>query len=43
MKYNHSKIGEYGIRWVPVDGYKKKNGARVKPHMKKVKFKWKEN
>ena len=41
MKYKHSKIGEYGIRWKPVEGHKTKNGKNVQPHMKKVKFKWK--
>ena len=38
-----SKIGEYGYRWIPVEGYKGKNGKKIPPHMKKVRFKWKEN
>jgi len=43
MKYNHSKIGEYGIRWKAVEGYKTKNGKLVPPHLKKEKFKWENN
>ena len=43
MKHLHSKIGEYGIRWKPVDGYKTKNGKKIKPHYRKVEFKWKKN
>jgi hypothetical protein len=38
-----SKIGKYGYRWVPVEGYKQKNGKTVPPHLKKVRFKWKDN
>ncbi|MDG6217993.1 MAG: hypothetical protein QCI00_00940 [Candidatus Thermoplasmatota archaeon] len=38
-----SKIGKYGYRWIPVEGYVEKNGKEIPPHMKKVKFKWKEN
>ena len=41
MKPKGSKIGEYGIRWQPVEGYINKNGKKVPPHLKKVKFKWK--
>ena len=41
MKYKNSKIGEYGVRWKPVEGYKNKNGKKVPPHFKKVQFKWK--
>lgn len=41
MKHKNSKIGEYGIRWQPVDGYRKKNGKKVPPHLKKVEYKWK--
>ena len=37
-----SKIGEYGYRWIPVEGYRQKDGKRVLPHLKKVRFKWKE-
>ncbi len=43
MKHRHSKIGKYGIRWQPVEGYKRKDGKQVPPHLKKVEFKWKEN
>ena len=43
MKHQHSKIGKYGIRWQPVEGYRRKNGKKVPPHFKKVEFKWKEN
>ena len=43
MKHHHSKIGKYGIRWQPVEGYKRKDGKQVPPHLKKVEFKWKEN
>jgi hypothetical protein len=43
MKHKHSKIGEYGIRWKPVEGYKKKGGKKVPPYMKKVEFKWRNN
>jgi hypothetical protein len=43
MKHKYSKIGEYGIRWKPVEGYKKKSGKKIPPHMKKVEFKWKNN
>jgi hypothetical protein len=43
MKHKHSKIGEYGIRWKPVEGYLKKDGKKVPPHMKKVEFKWRNN
>ena len=43
MKHKQSKIGEYGIRWKPVKGYKQKNGKKVIPHMKKVEFKWRNN
>jgi len=38
-----SKIGKYGYRWMPVEGYKQKNGKKVPPHLKKVKFKWNDN
>jgi hypothetical protein len=38
-----SKIGKYGYRWIPVEGYKQKNGKKIKPHLKKVKFQWNEN
>ncbi|MGF3554378.1 MAG: hypothetical protein ACQXXF_03750 [Thermoplasmatota archaeon] len=43
MKNKQSKIGEYGIRWEPVEGYKTKYGKKVLPHYKKVEFKWKNN
>jgi len=43
MKMIRSKIGEYGFRLVPVEGYKSKNGKKVLPHWKKVKFEWKHN
>lgn len=41
MKHKSSKIGEYGIRWQAVEGYTKKNGKKVPPHLKKVEYKWK--
>ena len=41
MKHKNSKIGEYGIKWQAVDGYRKKNGKTVPPHMKKVEYEWK--
>jgi hypothetical protein len=43
MKHRHSKIGEYGIRWKPVEGYITKDGKKIPPHYKKVEFKWKKN
>ena len=43
MKHKQSKIGEYGIKWEPVEGYIKKDGKKVPHHMKKVEFKWKHN
>ncbi len=41
MKHLKSKIGEYGVRWEPVEGYRKKDGTKVPPHMKKVVYHWK--
>jgi len=41
MKHIQSKIGEYGIRWGPVEGYKTKTGKKILPHYNKVEFKWK--
>ncbi|MFH1101957.1 MAG: hypothetical protein V1726_07990 [Methanobacteriota archaeon] len=41
MKHYKSKIGEYGIRWKAVEGYRRKDGARIPPHMKKEVFRWK--
>ena len=43
MKHKNSKIGEYGIRWKAVEGYKRKSSKKVLPHMRKVEFKWKNN
>ncbi len=43
MKHHHSKIGEYGIRWEPVEGHTTKEGRTILPHMKKVEFKWKKH
>jgi len=43
MKHKNSKIGKYGIRWEPVEGYKTKKGKKIQPHMKKAEFKWKQN
>jgi len=40
MKHKESKIGEYGIRWMPVEGYTRKDGKKIPPHMKRVEFKW---
>jgi hypothetical protein len=42
MKYYKSKIGEYGVRWEPVEGYKRKDGTYVPPHMRRVKYQWKQ-
>ena len=36
MKHKHSIIGEYGIKWEPVEGYKTKDGKKIPPHYKKV-------
>ena len=36
-------MGEYGIKWEQVEGYKTKKGKKILPHMKKVEFKWKNN
>jgi hypothetical protein len=41
MKYYKSKIGKYGVRWQPVEGYKRKDGTEIPPHMKKVVYRWK--
>ena len=41
MKRYKSKIGEYGVRWEPVEGYKRKDGVKVPPHYKKVVYPWK--
>jgi hypothetical protein len=43
MRHKNSKIGEYGIKYEPVEGYKKKNGKKILPHYKKVEFKWNKN
>jgi len=43
MKHKYSKIGEYGIKYEQVDGYKTRDGKIIPPHLKKVEFKWKEN
>jgi hypothetical protein len=29
MKHQHSKIGKYGLRWKPVEGYKTKKGKKI--------------
>jgi hypothetical protein len=42
MKHKSSKIGEYGIKWKPVEGYMTKKGKRIPPRWKKTEFKWKE-
>lgn len=41
MKRYKSKIGEYGVRWEPVEGYKRKDGVKVPPYYKKVVYPWK--
>ena len=41
MKHKRSKIGEHGIKYEAVDGYKTKDGKKILPHYKKVEFKWK--
>jgi hypothetical protein len=43
MKHNNSRIGKHGIRWIAIEEYKKKNGKKVQPHMKKSEFKWPAN
>lgn len=42
MRHKNSKIGRYGIKWEPVEGYKTRYGKIIPPHMKKVEFKWDE-
>jgi hypothetical protein len=41
MKTYKSKIGEYGVRYKAVEGYRRKDGIKVPPHYKKETFKWK--
>jgi hypothetical protein len=41
MKHYKSKIGKYGVRWEPVEGYRRKDGAKILPHYKKTKYPWK--
>lgn len=43
MKHRNSKIGKYGIRYKPVEGYKTKDGRYVPPHYVKIEFKWNDN
>jgi hypothetical protein len=43
MKHQKSKIGEYGIRLIPIEGYLRKDGKKIPPHYKKIKFNWKNN
>jgi len=43
LKHKNSKIGKYGIRYEPVEGYKTKDGRIVPPHYKKVEFYWTDN
>jgi len=43
MKHMKSKIGEYGVRWEPVEAYRRKDGVKVAPHYKQVKFPWKKH
>ena len=43
MKHKYSKIGEYGIRWKPVEGHRTRGGKFVPPHLKKEEFIWKQN
>lgn len=43
MKHKNSKIGKYGIKWEPVEGYTTKGGKKIPPHYKKAEFKWKQN
>ena len=43
MRHHRSKIGEYGIRWKTIEGYKTKDGKKILPHYKKVEFKWRNN
>lgn len=40
MKHKFSKIGEYGIKFEPVNGYVNKNGKKVHPYMRRVEFRW---
>jgi hypothetical protein len=41
-RMTESKIGEYGYRYLPIEGYKTKSGKKIQAHWKKVKFNWKE-
>jgi hypothetical protein len=41
MKQYKSKIGEYGVRWEPVEGSRTKDGKKIPPHYKKVMYPWK--
>lgn len=41
MKHKNSKIGEYGIKYEPVEGYRTKDGKKILLHYKKVEYKWK--
>jgi len=43
VKHKNSKIGEYGIRWEPVEGYETKDGIIIPPHYRKVEFEWTHN
>ena len=40
MTYTKSEIGNHGIYYKPVEGYKRKDGKKVPPHYKKTVFKW---
>lgn len=39
MKYKNSKIGAYGLKWEPVEGYKTKDNKKIPLHYKKVEYK----
>ena len=41
MKHYKSKIGEYGVRYKPVEGYKRKDGTTVAPYLRKEYYRWK--
>jgi hypothetical protein len=40
MKHKRSKIGEYGIRWKPVEECIRKDGKKIPPHLEKEEFSW---
>ena len=43
MNEKHSQIGEFGYRFIPVEGHNNKKGRKILPYWKKVKYEWKHN